>query len=810
MSIENDFDKQKKNVPLKDLLKKKNTNQPSEEENQSLVSNRKKIVIKKLKVVLKKSDSSENSTRDSGEAGGSSGSGSVKLVSSFDSGQSKRGPVKNEVSLGIKKSTDEAKIQESIQKSIAAHKERREAETRQAELDKLKAVERENSARNAEKSAPTSPVLKEKSETVVKPAESTGSDFKKKKNKDRRDQKKENWGSKKEKEGEEKLDKVIVFQGKHREPQQPKVPILPKQIEILETITVGDLAKKMNLKASDIIGKLMKLGMMTTINQVLDSDTATLVATEYGMDVRIVSLYEETIIEHTRIDRPEDHSERPPVITIMGHVDHGKTKLLDAIRESNVVQGEAGGITQHIGAYQVKIQGKRVTFLDTPGHEAFTLMRSRGAQVTDIVVLVVAADDGVMPQTMEAINHARDAKVPIIVAINKIDLETANPERIKKELSAYDLTPEDWGGQTIYVELSAKNKTNIDTLIEMILLQAEVLELRANSSIHAKGTIIEAKLDQGRGPVATVLIQHGTLRIGDPFVAGVYFGKVRAIFNDIGDKIEIAGPADPVEIIGLNGVPDAGDPFESVENERYAKQIAQKRQELKRHEESKRVQKITLEHLNQMIAKGDVKELKIIIKADVRGSAEALRDSLQNLSNDQVTVQVIHAGTGAINESDVLLAATSNAIIIGFHVRPNSKAADLASKENVDMKFYNIIYNVVDDIRGAMEGLLDPELQEQANGKGEVRETFKISRVGTIAGAYVLSGKIVRSHKVRLIREGEILFDGEFKSLKRFKEDVNEVNAGFEFGFLLTGFNDIQAGDSFETYEIKEVKQVLN
>lgn len=786
MSIEKDI--KNKNVPLKDLLKKKKKASAEKSEgDQDFGIKKKKIVIKKSKTespkkVIGKQPKSEFS--DSNDSG-------VKIVSSLDSSSTKKGPVKNLTSSAIKIKKEEPVAE--IKKPVPIEGKKKEEDKERKDTPAEKSGVEKDKVENKEKSTSTS----------------ESEEHKKKKDKDRRDQKYDEWSKKKLREEEDKLQKVISQHAKQKDEVIPKGPILPKSVEILENITVGDLAKKMSLKASDVIAKLMKLGMMATINQVLDSETATLVASEFDIEVKIVSLYDETIIEHDREDKSEDYRVRPPVITIMGHVDHGKTRLLDAIRESNVILGEAGGITQHIGAYQVEVNGKKLTFLDTPGHEAFTMMRSRGASVTDIVILVVAADDGVMPQTLEAINHAKDAGVPIIVAINKIDLEAANPEKIKQELSSYELVPEEWGGQTIFVELSAKQKINIDQLLEMITLQSELLELKANPSIAAKGSIIEAKLDQGRGPVATVLIQQGTLKIQDPFVAGIYYGRVRAIFNDLGEKIETAGPSDPVEIIGLSGVPDAGDPFEAVESERYAKQICQKRQELRRHEESQRIQKVTLEHLNEMIAMGDVKELKVIIKADVRGSAEALRDALEGLSNEQVTVNCIHTGTGAINESDIVLASASNAIIIGFHVRPNNKASDLASKESVEMKFYNIIYNVVDDIRGAMEGMLDPELQEQANGKGEIREIFKISKVGTIAGAYVLSGKIARSHKVRIIREGEIIHDGVFRSLKRFKEDVNEISSGFECGFSMESFNDLQVGDQFETYEIKEVKQVL-
>ncbi|MCX8125418.1 MAG: translation initiation factor IF-2, partial [Spirochaetes bacterium] len=467
---------------------------------------------------------------------------------------------------------------------------------------------------------------------------------------------------------------------------------------------------------------------------------------------------------------------------VMGHVDHGKTKLLDAIRETNVVATEHGGITQHIGAYRVKVGDKFVTFLDTPGHEAFTTMRARGASVTDIVVLVVAADDGVMPQTVEAINHAKAANVPIIVAINKIDLPEANPNRVKQELTAYELIPEEWGGTTLFAEISAKQKININELLELILIQAEMLELKANPKLRARGVVIESKLDPGRGPIATVLIQNGTLRVGDPFVVGLYSGRVRAMFTDLGQQVEEATPSMPVEVLGISGVPSAGDPFQVVESEKYARQIAQKRQELVRLESAQKIKKVTLEDLNTMIKEGEIKELKIVIKADVDGSVQALRDSLQKLSTNDIRVKVIHAATGGINESDVMLASASNALIIGYQVRPSAKVLEIAEKERVSIKYYNIIYDAINDVKAAMEGMLSPEIKEEITSTGEVKQIFKISKVGTVAGAIVLTGRLKRSDKIRLIRDGVVVYDGKLNSLKRFKNDAAEVEAGQECG----------------------------
>jgi translation initiation factor IF-2 len=583
----------------------------------------------------------------------------------------------------------------------------------------------------------------------------------------------------------------------------------PKSIDIMEVISVSELAKKLNLKASDLIAKLMRMGMMVTINQQIDSDTAMLLASEFGAEVKIVSLYEETLID-TGKDEESDKTWRPPVVTVMGHVDHGKTKLLDAIRSTNVTEGEAGGITQHIGAYTVKTVNSFITFLDTPGHEAFTRMRARGAQVTDIVVLVVAADDGVMPQTVEALNHAREAKVPIIVALNKIDKPEANPDRVRSQLSDLGLAPEEWGGQTMFVPISAKKKEGIDDLMEAILLQADILELRAVFDHTAEGKIIESRIDQGRGIVATVLIQRGTLKIGDSFVAGVWPGKVRALFDDKGARVNQATPSMPVEVLGFEGIPNAGDPLQVVADEKEARGYAVKRQELKRFEDAKNVKKITLDNLYDTINEGEIQELKVIIKGDVQGSVEAIRSSLEELSTKEVRLSVIQALPGAINEGDVDLAAASNAIVIGFNVRPTPKAKTLALEEKVDIRKYNVIYRVVEEMKQAMEGLLKPDTKEEVIGTVEVREVFKISRGGTIAGCFVSTGLVKRSASVNVLRDNVVIHTGKIASLRRFKDDVKEVSTEYECGIALDGFENIQVGDQFEVFEIIEVARKLS
>ena len=608
------------------------------------------------------------------------------------------------------------------------------------------------------------------------------------------------------KDREEELEDKLFTQKKK---QQAKLDAVPEKIEIMDTVSVSDLAKKMNLKASDIIGKLMSMGMMVSITQSIDSDTATLLASEYNCDVHVVSLYDETVIE-SEADTDEAMESRPPVVTVMGHVDHGKTKTLDAIRSANVVASEFGGITQHIGAYMVDTPKGRITFLDTPGHEAFTMMRARGAAITDIVILVVAADDGVMPQTVEAINHAKDANVPIVVAVNKVDKPEANPDKVMTQLSEYGLTPEEWGGDTQYVKISALKKEGIDDLLEAVLLQAEILELKANGQCRAEGKIVESRTDQGRGVVSTIIVQRGRLRVGDPYVAGIYSGRVRAIFNDRGQKIQEATPSMPVEITGLEAMPSAGDPFQVTESEKEARAISSKRKELKRFEAAQAVKKVTLDNLYATIDDGEIMELKVIIKADVQGTAEALKQSLEKLSTKDIRLVVIHSSAGAINESDVVLAAAdSNAIIIGFNVRPTPKAKVLAEQEKVDIRKYNIIYKCVEEITAAMEGMLKPDVKEEVIGTVEVRDTFKVPKVGVIAGAYVLDGVVKRTSTVNVIRDGIVVHNGKISSLKRFKDDAKEVSTGYECGIGLENFNDVRVGDQFEVIEFVEVARKL-
>jgi translation initiation factor IF-2 len=584
---------------------------------------------------------------------------------------------------------------------------------------------------------------------------------------------------------------------------------VPKSIEMMEVISVSELAKKMNLKASELIQKLMKMGMMVTINQQIDADTATILAAEYGTDVKIVSLYDETVIE-TATDEGAEMQPRPPVVTVMGHVDHGKTKLLDAIRKADVVAGEFGGITQHIGAYMVDTPKGRITFLDTPGHEAFTRMRARGAQVTDIVVLVVAADDGVMPQTLEAINHAKEAKVPIIVAINKIDKPEANLDRVKSQLSELGLMPEEWGGQTMFVEISALQKIGIDKLIDAILLEAELGDLRANYNRAAEGKILESRIDHGRGIVATVMVEKGTISVGDCFVAGIWPGKVRAIFNDRGEKLKQATPAMPVEILGFEGIPNAGDPLQSVDDEKIAREYATKRQELKRFEDTKNLQRVTAENLRDMINDGTVQELKVIIKADVQGSAEALKSSLEKLSTREIRLHVIQALPGPINEGDVDLAVASKAIVIGFNVRPLPKAKILADQEKVDIRKYNVIYKAVEEIQQAMEGMLKPDTREEVIATVEVRDTFKVPKAGLVAGCLVQTGTVKRSAHINVIREQIVIYSGNIASLRRFKDDVKEVAAGYECGIGIEGFDGVHVGDHLEVVETVEVARKLS
>src|SRR5262245_15338350 len=598
--------------------------------------------------------------------------------------------------------------------------------------------------------------------------------------------------------------KKRALPGKELRKTEITVPRASKRvIKISEVITVGDLARDMGVKAGEVIKKLMALGMMATINQVLDADTATLIASEFDHQVENVAFDADSAleVEHQVEEQETALLPRSPVVTIMGHVDHGKTSLLDAIRSTNVTAQEHGGITQHIGAYHVKVDGRSVTFLDTPGHEAFTAMRARGAQVTDIVVLVVAADDGVMPQTVEAINHARAAEVPIIVAINKIDRPDADLERVKRGLSEYGLVSEDWGGDTVFAPVSAKTHEGIPNLLEMLLLQADILELKANPNKLARGTIVEAKLDRGRGPVATVLVQEGTLHVGDAFVCGVFYGKVRAMVDDQGRKVEVAPPSFPVEILGLQGVPQAGDSFVAVTDEAKARQVAEYRQSTQRETELVKSSKVSLEELYDQIKTGDVRELRVVLKADVQGSVEALTEALSRLSSPEVKFRVIHGSVGGITESDILLAAASNAIVIGFNVRPESKGAALATKEGVDVRLYTIIYEAVADVRAAMEGLLEPTYREQILGRVEVRQIFNISGAGTVAGCYVSEGKVQRGSLVRLLRDQVVVHEGKLGSLKRFKDDVREVSAGYECGLAIEGFQDVKQGDVVEVYE---------
>ncbi len=583
---------------------------------------------------------------------------------------------------------------------------------------------------------------------------------------------------------------------------------IKRRIKIDDTIALSDLAKRMGIKANEIIMKLMSQGMMVTVNQTVDFETAALVAAEFGYEVERAAFEEETFLK-TGTDDPEKMAGRPPVVTIMGHVDHGKTSLLDVIRKSRVTAGEAGGITQHIGAYYVQTDGGQIVFLDTPGHEAFTAMRARGATITDIVVLVVAADDGVMPQTIEAINHSKAAGVPLIVAVNKIDKNNADPDRVMRELAEQDLVPEDWGGDTIFVKVSAKQETGIDELMEMILLQSEVLELKANPDKHAVGYVVEAKLDAGRGPVATVLIQDGTLHAGDSVVCGVHHGKIRAMLNDLGQPVEQAGPAIPVEILGLSGVPNAGDELAALEDDKSAKQVSDHRLQKQRSKELAKTSRLSLEKLFERMQEGEVKELNLIIKADVHGSIEALKDSLTKLSNEEVAINVVHAATGTVTESDISLATVSDAIIIGFNVRPTAKIQTLAQEEHVDMRFYNVIYNAIKDVEGAIVGMMDSTFEERVLGRAEIREVFQVPKVGAIAGCYITNGQVQRNRQIRVIRDGVVIYEGKIASLRRFKDDVKEVASGYECGIGIEKFNDIKVGDELECYYMEEIKPEL-
>ena len=613
---------------------------------------------------------------------------------------------------------------------------------------------------------------------------------------------------------EDILNKEVGKVKKHKKKRkgdesQDKKMVDVEVIEIGETITVKDLAEQINKPVNDVIKTLMFLGVMAAMNQEIDFENAKKVAEKYDIEA-YVKEEDSTLEEHFEEDEEiedENLESRPPIITVMGHVDHGKTSLLDAIRKAKVTDTEAGGITQHIGAYTVDIKGQKLTFLDTPGHEAFTAMRARGAQITDIVILVVAADDGIMPQTVEAINHCKAADVPMIVAINKIDREGANQDRIKQELTEHGLVVEDWGGDVIAVPVSAKQNLNIDTLLEMVVLTAEMLELKANPARKGKGTVIEAKLDKGRGAVASLLVQNGTLHAGDSIIVGSTYGRIRAMFDDAGKKIKSAGPSIPVEVLGLSEVPAAGDRFTVVKDEKTARQMAEARREKERQENFNSAHKVSLEDLYSQIKEGKVKELSVIIKADVQGSIEAIRGSLEKLSTDDVKVRVIHGAVGAITETDITLASASNAIVIGFNVRPENSAVVLAERDGVEVKTYRIIYDAIEDVKSAMIGMLDPEYKEVVLGTAEIRNTFKISNVGTIAGGYVLTGKLTRNADVRLIRDNIVILDSKLASLKRFKDDVKEVNAGYECGFSLEKFNDIKEGDIIEAYTMEAIKR---
>ncbi len=595
-----------------------------------------------------------------------------------------------------------------------------------------------------------------------------------------------------------------------KEPPKPE-PVVQKvgrkRIKIDEAITVANLARQMGMKAGEVLKKLLLLGLQANINQALDFDTAALVASDFEYEVEKTAFEEDEVLQ-VKEDRAEELLLRPPVVTVMGHVDHGKTSLLDAIRDTKVIEGEAGGITQHIGAYHVRLDKGDIVFLDTPGHEAFTSMRARGAKVTDTVILVVAADDGVMQQTVEAINHAKAAEVPIIVAINKIDKPNANVDRVKRELSEHGLVPEEWGGQTTMVEISAKKRIGIEELLEMVLLQAELLELKANPNKMARGRVIEAKLDKGRGPVATVLVQEGTLKAGDVYVCGIYSGRVRNMFDGRGHRVDAASPSIPVEVLGFSGVPNAGDDFIVLADEKQARTVAEHRLLKLREKELSRSSKITLENLFTQIQEGEVKELKLIVKTDVQGSLEAIIDSLLKLSTSEVKINIIHNGTGAITETDVMLASASNAIVIGFNIRSDAKVQELADQETVDIRFYDVIYQLLDDIRSAIVGMLKPIYKENVIGRAEVRQTFHVPKIGMIAGCSVLDGHVERNARARVLRDNVVVYDGKISSLKRFKDDVKEVKAGFECGIGIENFNDIKERDILEAYEIQEIKQV--
>ncbi len=600
-------------------------------------------------------------------------------------------------------------------------------------------------------------------------------------------------------------EKGFIFKKTNNQPANP----VPKEISIMDNISVADLAKKMNLRGSDLISKLIGMGMMVNINHVIDADTATILADDFGAKIKVISLYDETVIEY-ETNAKQDIRPRAPIVTVMGHVDHGKTSLLDAIRQGNIVDDEHGGITQHIAAYNVNTPKGSITFLDTPGHEAFTLMRARGAQLTDLIILVVAADDGVMPQTIEAINHAKDSKVPVIVAINKVDKPDSNIEHVKTQLSEYELVSESWGGKTQFIEVSALKKQGINELLDAILLESEVLELKADWLAPAQGRVVESQVEQGRGISATVIIQQGVLKIGAPFVAGIYSGKVRSMFDSTGAKIQESVPSMPVEITGFTSIPEAGDPFQTTKTDKDARSYSQKRQELKSHDVASSVRKVTLDNLYDSIEAGSLTELRVIIKGDVQGSVEAIKTMLEKLSTKEIRLLPIHAAAGAIVENDVQLAIASNAIIIGFNVRPTPRAQELIHSNRIDFRRYNVIYEIVEDITIAMEGLLSPEFEEVTLGEAEVRTIFKVSKLGEIAGCMVTSGKIIRKNGIHLVRAGEIIFTGKLDSLQREKDSVKEVREGFECGMVVDGYDEsLQEGDIIRSFEMREIKKSL-
>ena len=740
---------------------------------------------------------------------------------------------KKEADKGVKKEAREEKPAEQ-----GADEEKKEKKP-QSEVDKiLKATEKK-------KDEAAEPAAKKKPRKIMKAKERLAEIEKKEKEEPAADAKKSK--KKKKKEGaEEPAGKAKS--GRHKKKRKKKIQVSEEEVaesirqtfakieesgkgkrrrkkvrteddamgeedallKVHEFITVNELALEMEVEASDVIKKCMELGLLVSINHRLDEATIGTVADEFGYDVEIVPEFGSELIEDIEDDEDDkDAVSRPPVVTIMGHVDHGKTSLLDFIRESNITMGESGGITQHIGAYEVTVNGRYITFLDTPGHEAFAAMRARGAQATDIVILVVAADDNVMPQTIEAINHAKAAEVPIVVAINKIDKPNADIEKIKKQLADHEVLIESWGGKYQSVEISAKTGQNVEQLLESILIEAEILELKANPDRHARGIVIESRLDKGKGVVATVLVQKGNLKIGDPFVAGQYSGKVRSLFNYEGTKIKAAGPSKPAMVLGFNGLPQAGDSFIVLESEKDTKEISFHRQLIKREQDFRRVKHLTLDEISRRIRDGEVKELSIIIKGDVDGSVEAIGDSLEKLSNEEVAVSIVHKGVGAISESDVLLAIASDAVILGFQVRPTINARELAQRENIDIRLYNVIYDAISDVKDALEGLLEPDFEERNLSVIEVRETFRVPKIGVVAGCYVVSGKVTRNDKAKLFRDDKQIHSGKISTLKRFKDDAKEVVSGFECGLSLEGYDDIKVGDIIETYKVEEIKRKL-